>query len=108
MRAFALFVVAWVLTSTLSPVVAIARWIIKRDSGVFYTAAVGFDQAGGSVLYGQEDWTISSWTHRLCAEDGRLCWLEKAIDMIFWAGHCRKSYETEMMEMEEWADDHNC
>ena len=31
----------------------------------FKTVAIGFDQAGGSILYGQEDWTVSSWTYYL-------------------------------------------
>lgn len=31
----------------------------------FLIIAIGFDQAGGSILYGQEDWTVSSWTFYL-------------------------------------------
>ncbi len=31
----------------------------------FKTVALGFDQVGGSILYGQEDWTVSSWTFYL-------------------------------------------
>ena len=27
--------------------------------------AIGIDQVGGSILYGTEDWTVSSYTHIL-------------------------------------------
>ena len=60
------------------------------------TVAIGFDQAGGSVLYNEEDWTISSYTYYLCKHFKKYCWFEKFIDFISGKGHCEKSFHNEL------------
>jgi len=58
--------------------------------------ALGIDQFGGSVLYGKENLTVSSYTHFLCKTEGRLCWFEKLINIFFGKDHCKKSFDWEI------------
>lgn len=68
----------------------------------FHTIAIGFDQAGGSILYGQEDWTISSWTYVLYrrGNNGAKVFM-KIIDLFFGKEHCENSYLLESIKQGE-------
>lgn len=60
----------------------------------FHTIAIGFDQAGGSILYGQEDWTVSSWTYHLHRKgNGYATWFMEFINLLFRDKfHCENSF----------------
>lgn len=99
MREFFLMLVAMVLVSVFALPVLVVGSLFKKDKKRYWeTVAIGFDQVGGSLLYGTEDWTISSWTYIKCRVYKRLCWFEKFIDFIFGKGHCKRSYEKEKKE----------
>ena len=95
-------VVAYVVIVAISPIlvpIGIARSVIvkKPVSDYLTNIAIGFDQAGGSLLYSQEDWTISSYTYYLCRKNNRYaCGFKRVIDAIFGRGHCEKSYRWEV------------
>lgn len=68
----------------------------------FHTIAIGFDQAGGSILYGQEDWTVSSWTYILSRRGNKSAkWFMLFIDLFFGKEHCHNSYLLEAMNQGE-------
>jgi len=104
MRSIFLFVVAYSLTTFLTPLASTLSGLyilIKRGpkglNDYFFTAAIGFDQAGGSILYSQENYTISSYTFYLCNKvDKRYCVVMKMIDFIFGENHCKESYYWEV------------
>ena len=111
LKAFALMLVALVLLLTLGPVVWLVQHIryplIGRSlERLYWDTAIGLDQLGGAILYGEPDWTISSRTYYLAhvrhgAGDVER-WLalafERLIDALFGRGHCRKSYENEILK----------
>ena len=99
MREFFLMLVAMVLVGLFAlPVLIVGSLFRKDKKGYWKSVAIGFDQVGGSLLYGTEDWTISSWTYVECRVYKKLCWFEKFIDFIFGKGHCKRSYEKESRE----------
>jgi len=99
MRDFALMLIAMVLIFVFAlPVLVISSVFRKNRKKYWRSVAIGFDQVGGSLLYGTEDWTISSWTYHKCIRYGKLCWFEKFINFIFGDGHCERSYKKEKME----------
>ena len=70
MMKFILMLIAMVSVAVLSvPALMLntLRKLYRREKlkEYFHIVALGFDQAGGSILYGQEDWTVSSWTFYL-------------------------------------------
>lgn len=108
---FILMLIAMALVSVLSVPVLIANTIRKlyrreKIKEYFHTVALGFDQAGGSILYGQEDWTVSSWTYNLHRKVNRnATWFMRFIDLLFGAGHCEDSFYNEAQKMNfkpEW------
>jgi len=99
-RALFLFLLAYILTVILTPVIFIVKLISLRSKDYVLTCAIGFDQAGGSLLYNEEDWTISSYSYILCLKyNGIYCIIKRIIDMLFGANHCRNSYEKETKKM---------
>lgn len=82
--------------------IAILRKIYRKESisDYLYVVAIGFDQAGGSILYGQEDWTVSSWTYYLsrCGNTYAL-YFRKFIDLIFGVDHCKNSFFKEAEQL---------
>lgn len=96
MREFLLMLAAMFLVSILAVPVVILGSIFRKEKKKYWeTVAIGFDQVGGSLLYGTEDWTISSWTHYNCKFRKKHCWFESLIDLIFGKGHCKRSHENE-------------
>jgi len=100
MRAFFLMIVAYVLVFTLTPFVVFVNGFRKKNkTSYFERVAIGLDQAGGSVLYGTEDWTVSSWTYYLCSKRKKYCWFMGLIDLLFGKEHCKNSYLKEKKEL---------
>ena len=102
-RMFMLMILAMSLVSTLSLPVFVFNVIRKTILGhslkdYFKTIAIGFDQAGGSIIYAQENFTISSYTYYLCKKKNNICACDfmKLIDLIFGMNHCKESYKNEI------------
>jgi len=104
-KSFVLMLIAIVIISMVTVPIIIAnviRKVYRRENlrDYFFTIAIGFDQAGGSILYGQEDWTVSSWTYRLSAKGNRPAyWFMRVIDFIFGVEHCENSFIKEVEQM---------
>jgi len=106
MRAFSLMMVAVVLTLLIAPIAWVMQHIryplIGRPLPMLYwDTAIGLDQLGGAILYGEPDWTISSRTYWLANRGNR--WargFEQFINLFFGAGHCQKSYQNEFEKKE--------
>lgn len=98
MKSFLLMLIALiVITIVTLPVIVlnVIRKVYRRESihDYFFIIAIGFDQAGGSILYGQEDWTVSSWTYVLAYRGNKEAQrFMKIINFIFGENHCEKSY----------------
>ena len=100
MRAFILMLIAYVLVFTLAPFVIVWRSIKTKDKKSYWqSVAVGLDQSGGAILYGTEDWTVSSWTYYLCSKRKKYCWFMGLIDLLFGKEHCKNSYLKEKKEL---------
>jgi hypothetical protein len=102
-----LMVLALVLVTILSPFIFIfqlARKLVLKESlsEYFKTIAIGLDQVGGSLIYAQEDWTISSYTYYLGVVKGNeyAYWFMCVIDLLFGKNHCQDSFFIEKKELE--------
>jgi hypothetical protein len=101
MKNFLLMILAILLVSVFSIIGIIINTVRKlyrldNISDYFKTVALGFDQVGGSIIYGKEDWTVSSWTyylHRL-GNIYATCFM-KVIDFFFGELHCEESFRDE-------------
>jgi len=101
MKQFGLFLLAFILVFVLTPFVITFGVMTRVLKGLpikeyLEISAIGFDQAGGSVMYGKENYTISSYTHYLCKYECTKCWFEKFIDFFFGREHCKNSFEWEI------------
>ena len=100
-KSFLLMLAAIVVVSVVSAPAIILntlRKTFRRESikKYFFTIAIGFDQAGGSILYGKEDWTVSSWTYYLSQRGNRYATVfMRFIDRLFGRDHCSKSFKIE-------------
>ncbi|MDX8384559.1 MAG: hypothetical protein R8M45_10795, partial [Ghiorsea sp.] len=68
MKSFLLMLVAFVLFCLTAPLLFIGRILFfiinKQDiADLWWAIAIGIDQLGGSIIYGEPDWTVSSRTH---------------------------------------------
>lgn len=75
----------------------------KEDlSKYLKSVLIGLDQFGGTLIYGTEDWCISSmaYAHSL---DGKNIWFMMLINKLFFfdKDHCKRSYEMELAEFNE-------
>ena len=101
MKAFLLMLLALVLMLVLGPLVWLAQHVRYPLMGrsltrLWWDTAIGLDQLGGAILYGEPDWTISSRTHWLARRGNRWARMfERVIDMFFGPGHCARSYDNE-------------
>lgn len=101
-RWFLMLIAAFVLVTVLTPLALAINILRHLALGVsvndyLYSVAIGFDQAGGSVIYGQEDYTISSYTYYLARYKNNV-YAEKFmrfIDFIFGENHCEESFKKE-------------
>ncbi|BCD61758.1 hypothetical protein NrS5_54 [Nitratiruptor phage NrS-5] len=107
-RQIFLLSIALIGVATLSPFAFLANLLRKSYFGqsiadYLHTIAVGLDQLGGSIIYSQEDYTISSYTHLLCMRGNcYACRFERFIDLLFGKGHCKRSYEREKREFQNY------
>ena len=111
-KELSLMLIALFGVTLLSPIVFIvniARKVLLGHSlaSYFHTIAVGLDQLGGSIIYAQEDWTISSYTYYLCKYKANCfaCAFESIIDLLFGKGHSERSYKKEKKEFKQKAQD---
>ena len=82
----------------------ISKIIRHEDLAEYYkNVAIGFDQAGGSILYDQEKFTISSWTWYLCYRGYKInCIFMKLINILMMSStHCQDSFKHEIHEIQE-------
>ena len=104
MRAFILMIIAAVLMLLLGlPLLlcqAIRHLIMRKPlPDLWWTTAIGLDQLGGSILYGEPDWTVSSRTYFLRLSGNVYAkWFERFINLLFGKDHCKKSYDKEFGE----------
>lgn len=114
MMNFILMLIAMVLVFILSVPVLIAnttRKLYRRESirEYFKVVAFGFDQVGGSIIYSQEDWKVSSWTYHLAMLGNIYAyWFMKFINWLFMdEKHCEESFWKEAEQLKfipEWMD----
>jgi len=101
MRSFALMLIAATLIALLFLPLLIGqtvRFFIMREplTKLWWAVAIGLDQLGGSILYGEPDWTISSRTYWLRNNGNRYAaWFERFINVFFGGNHCQESYQKE-------------
>jgi len=101
MKNFILMLIACFLVVVLCPIVFLAQHIRYPLRGMkitqlYWNTAIGLDQLGGSILYGQPDWTVSSRTWFLANQGHR--WAQRfmsVIDAFFGQEHCKNSYAHE-------------
>ena len=82
----------------------ISKIIRHEDLAEYYkNVAIGFDQAGGSILYNQEKFTISSWTWHMCNRGHQEnCLFMRFINILMGnANHCKDSFINEIHEIQE-------
>ena len=94
-----LLIIAFILVTILSPIIFLVNLICRKDLDKYFKSiAIGLDQLGGSILYSQPDWTISSWTFFLAHYKKRkpAKIFMKFIDSIFVEGHCKRSFFHEL------------
>ena len=100
-RSLFLMILAFVLVTLFGPFVFIFNLFYQKNlKQYFYTIAVGLDQLGGSLLYNEEDWTVSSYTYCLCMFNKPFaCGFMKFINFFFGKDHCEKAFEHEYRKM---------
>jgi len=102
-----LFTIALIGVIFIAPIVFIVKLFYKFLTGqdiasYLHTISIGLDQLGGSVLYEQEDWTISSYTYFLCTQGNKLaCKFEKFINFFAGKEHCKHSFYKEKHDFEK-------
>jgi len=71
----------------------------KQLTAYIKIAAIGIDQLGGSVLYGEENFTISSYTYYLCnyKHNKAACVFMRFINFFFGKDHCEAAYNWEIV-----------
>lgn len=100
--------IAFTLVTVLAPFVFVINTIKFWNSNYWFQVAIGLDQLGGSILYNEEDYTVSSYTFMKCHYYKRMCWFMKFIDFLFGKSHCQRSFTHEQnkirKEAQEWTN----
>ena len=103
-----LMILALILFIILSIPVMLFNVILKLILGdsvseYFRNIAVGVDQAGGSIIYDQEKFTISSWTWYMCNRGYKAnCLFMHIINILMGSEtHCEDSFKNEIHEIQE-------
>ena len=94
-----LLLVATILFIPIAPIVFIINSLRFFNHDYWLQVAIGIDQLGGSILYNEEDWTISSYTYFLCIVYRKYCWFMRFIDFWFGKGHCENSFKHEKQKL---------
>ena len=103
---FLMLVAALIIVITAVPILIaqVIRHCIMRKplAELWWSVAIGLDQLGGSILYCEPDWTVSSRTYWLRSKGNRYAaWFEKFINVLFGESHCEESYKKEFGNIKE-------
>ena len=102
---YILFLVALILIVVLGPIVTIFQFFRKIYRGeniskYLHTIAVSLDQLGAAIIYGEEDWCVSSIAYYHVRYEKKNAWFMHLINFLFWdKEHCKVSFETEYKEL---------
>lgn len=102
---YILFLVALVLIVVLGPIAIIFQFFRKMYrkesiSKYLHTIAVSLDQLGAAIIYGEEDWCVSSIAYYDVKYENKNAWFMHLINFLFWdKEHCKVSFETEYKEL---------
>lgn len=102
---YILFLVALILIIVLGPIVLFFQFfrkIYRKESlsKYLHTIAVSLDQLGAAIIYGEEDWCVSSIAYYHVQYKNRNAWFMHLINFLFWdKEHCKVSFETEYKEL---------
>lgn len=102
---YILFLVALALIVILGPIVTIFQFfrkIYRRESisRYLHTIAVSLDQLGAAIIYGEEDWCVSSIAYYHVKYENKNALFMHLINFLFWdKEHCKVSFETEYKEL---------
>jgi len=106
LKVFYLMLLAFVLAVLLVPIAfifQIFRSLYRGEplSDLFWSTAIGLDQLGGSVLYKEPDWTVSSRTYWLSMQGAKNATrFMKIINFFFGKDHCKTSYIKEFSHVQ--------
>jgi len=104
-----LMIVCIVLTFLILPLSVFVRSLMlifnkqHKVSFLFEKVALSLDQLGGAIIYLDEDTTISSNTYKYAhIKNNRYAlYFESFIDLLFYKGHCKDSYESEVLKKDK-------
>ena len=102
---YVLFIIALMLTMILGPIVLFFQFFRKIYRGeslrqYLHTIAVSLDQLGAAIVYGEEDWCVSSIAYYHVEYEKKNAWFMHLINFLFWdKEHCKVSFETEYKEL---------
>ena len=102
-----LFLFALVLIVVLSPIVLFFQVLRKvfffNEESVgkyIHTVAISLDQLGAALIYGVEDWCVSSLAYYDYKYENKNKWFMHFINFLFNdKEHCKVSFETEYAEL---------
>ena len=102
-----LFLFALVLIIVFSPIVLFFQIIRKvffsKEESVgkyIHTVAMSLDQLGAALIYGEEDWCVSSIAYYDYKCENKNKWFMHFINFLFNdKEHCKVSFETEYAEL---------
>ena len=102
-----LFLFALVLIIVFSPIVLFFQilrkvFFFKEESVEKYihTVAISLDQLGAALIYGEEDWCVSSLAYYDYKYENKNKWFMHFINFLFNdKEHCKVSFETEYAEL---------
>ena len=102
-----LFLFALVLIIVLSPIVLFFQVLRKvsffKEESVgkyIHTVAISLDQLGAALIYGEEDWCVSSLAYYDYKYENKNKWFMHFINFLFNdKEHCKVSFETEYAEL---------
>lgn len=93
MKSIFLIIIAILLVVILSPFVILYR-LVKDNltTDYLFNIAVNIDQLGGTILYNEKDWTVSSWTYHLSLTNRKAYYFMRVINFLFGKDHCYKAW----------------
>ena len=102
-----LFLFALVLIVILSPIVLFFQVLRKvfffKEESVgkyIHTVAISLDQLGAALIYGEEDWCVSSLAYYDYKYENKNKWFMHFINFLFNdKEHCKVSFKTEYAEL---------
>lgn len=103
-RSIFLLLLSLLVSFLLAPTILIVQIIRLSGYRASYVknVAIGVDQLGGTILYNEKDWTVSSYTYHLSKNSKIAYFFMKFINLLFGKNHCRDAYiwEKQINQME--------